>query len=412
MKGRARTAILLTVFLDLLGFGIVIPILPLYASEIANHPSAWMEGANRALGLAQPGAFWAGTTMVGFSLMQFVAAPLLGRLSDRVGRRPVLWVSLLGTSAGLVILGLTQRFEWVLAARLLDGITGGNIPVAQAAMADITPPAERSKAMGMIGAAFGLGFVFGPAFAGLLSGTRLGVHLPFLVAAALSLVASILVVAWLPETLPREHRDRAARDDSRGHALLDALRTDGLRSVLAIAFLAMCGFAMMESTFSLLVHARFGFDQRAVGYLFGFVGVLIVLYQAGLVRLVAKRMPERVALAAGLVLMATALYLLPTTPWKWPFLLLMAPLAWGSGMNGTATQALASRLAGPERQGSTLGALGAVQGLGRIAGPAIATFAFARFGPASPYHLAAAAVACAFVLSLVLHRPERAPAAR
>lgn len=413
---RARLAIFLTVFVDLLGFGIVIPILPLYAKGIAANPSPWMASLNQALHLQDPGAFWAGVAFVSFSVMQFIATPLLGRLSDRVGRKPVLWISLLGSALGYLVLALTGRFEWVLAARILDGITGGNISVAQAAMADTSTPEERSKALGMIGAAFGLGFVLGPALAGLLSGSAFGAdllasrgwHLPFFAAAALSLLASMLVLTAMPETLTPEVRERARQEETRSHALLAAWQRPGMAQVLLIALLAMAGFAMMEGTFSLLAHARFAFGQRQVGFLFAYIGILIVLYQGGLVRLVAKRVPERAAMALGLAAMALALPFLPSAPWAWPFLLLLLPLAWGSGMNATATQALASRLTPAAEQGSLFGALNAMQGLGRILGPLIGTYAFARFGPAAPYHIASAFMIGALLLALTIRRPEPA----
>jgi MFS family permease len=409
-------AIFLTVFVDLLGFGIVIPIMPLYAKSIALHPSSWMAGINQALGLNDPGAFWAGVAFVSFSLMQFIATPILGRLSDLVGRKPVLWVSLVGSALGYLMLALTSRFEWVLAARVLDGITGGNISVAQAAMADSSTPEERSKALGMIGAAFGLGFVLGPALAGILSGSSLGLrllqeqgwHLPFLVAAGLSLGAALLVLTSMPETLTPEVRARARHEESRGHALVKALRRPGMPQVMLIALLAMAGFAMMEGTFSLLAQARFGFGQREVGFLFAFIGILIVFYQGGLIRVVAKRMPERVAMGLGLACMGLGLAFLPSAPWKWPFLLLLIPLAWGSGMNTTATQALASRLTPAEDQGGLFGALNAMQGLGRIIGPFVGTYAFARFGPAAPYHVATGCMAGAFLLALTVRSKESA----
>ena len=227
---RARSAIFLTVFVDLLGFGIVIPILPLYAKAIAQHPSGWMSAVNGLLGLRDPGAFWAGLAFVSFSVMQFFAAPILGRISDTVGRKPVLWITLMGASASYVIMAVTGRYERVLAARVLGGTLGANIPVAQAAMADTSTPEERSKVLGMIGAAFGLGFVIGPALAGLLSGSAFGArlfethgwHLPFFVAAGLSLLASLLVLFWVPETLSPEVRERAKTRETRGHALMVA----------------------------------------------------------------------------------------------------------------------------------------------------------------------------------------------
>ncbi len=416
---KARFAVFMTVFVDLLGFGIVIPILPLYAKQIAAHPSPWMAGAAELLGLRDPGAFFAGLAFVSFSVMQFLAAPLLGRLSDKVGRRPVLWISLMGTALGLLIMALTNRYEWVLAARVLDGVTGGNLPVAMAAMADGSKPEERSKVMGMIGAAFGLGFVIGPALAGLLSGSAFGQqlyalrgwHLPFFVAAGLSFLGSLLVIAWLPETLTPELRAKARSEEGRGHALMKALKRPGMAQLLLIALLAMSGFAMMEGTFSLMANARFNFGQREVGYLFTFIGIMIVLYQGGLVRVVAKRVPERAAIWAGLLFMAVALFLLPTSPWKWPFLLLMVPLAWGSGMNGTATNALASMLTPPEDQGGLFGVMSATQGLGRILGPAVGTLVFAKWGFKAPYLVASATVAVGLLLALNLPSPASRRAA-
>lgn len=411
---RAQTAIFLTVFVDLLGFGIVIPILPLYAKAIADHPSAWMESVNHFLGLGgagtTPGAFWAGVGFLSFSLMQFIASPLLGRASDLVGRKPVLWMSLVGSAIGYLMLALTSQFEWMLAARILDGITGGNISVAQAAMADSSKLEDRSKAMGMIGAAFGLGFVLGPAMAGILSGSDFGQHLlatrgwhlPFFVAAGLSLTASLLVLLWLPETLTAEVRARARSHESRGHALVKALKRKGLPQLLGVSLLAMAGFAMMEGTFALLVQARFGFQQREVGYLFAGIGVLLVIYQGGLVRVLAKRIPERTALIAGLVLMGVALPLMPKAQWMWPFLLLLIPLSWGSGMGNTAGSALASQLTPPEDQGSLFGVLNAMTGLGRIIGPAVGTFAFARWGGQTTYVVAGCTLAMALGLALTL----------
>ena len=407
---RAQLAIFFTVFVDLLGFGIVIPILPLYARDLALHPSAWMTWVNGCLRLSDPGAFWAGTALIAFSISQFVATPILGRISDLKGRRPVLWVSLIGSSLAYLVMALTGHFEWVLAARVLEGITGGNISVAQAAMADSSSPKERSKALGMIGAAFGLGFVLGPALAGILSGSRLGQqlhaahgwHLPFFVASGFSLFASMLVLLWLPETLKPEARTHARRTESRGHALLRALKRPGMPQILGIALLAMTGFAMMEGTYSLLANARFGLGQREVGFLFGFIGILIVFYQGGLVRMVSKYVPERLALLAGLALMACFLPLMPYAPWKWPFMLLMVPLAWGSGMNTTATAALASQITPADEQGGLFGVLNAMSGIGRILGPLVGTFAFARYGFASSYWVAAGSVGLALVLALTL----------
>lgn len=414
---RAQMALFLTVFVDLLGFGIIIPLLPLYAKSLSEHPSAWMDSVNRALGLQTPGAFWAGAAFVSFSLMQFLATPVLGRLSDLLGRRPVLWLSLVGSALGYLILGLTTRYEWVLAARVLDGITGGNISVAQAAMADLSRPEERSKAMGLIGAAFGLGFVLGPFLGGVLSGSEWGLslaasrgwHLPFFVAAGLSLLASLMVLLWLPETLGAEARLRARQEERRGHALLLALERPGMPRILAMALLSMTGFALMEGTFSLLAQQRFALTAKHVGFLFGFIGILIVLYQGGLVRWVARKVPERTAVAVGLGLLACTFPLMALASFPWPFLLLMVPLAWGNGMSNTALSALASQLTPAEDQGGLFGVLNAVSGIGRILGPLVGTFVFARWGSLPAYAVAAALVAAGLLIALSL--PRRASAA-
>jgi MFS family permease len=399
---------------DLLGFGIVIPILPLYAKGLAQHPTAWMTRVNGLLGLTDsPFVFWAGVVLVIHPIAQFIAAPILGRISDLVGRRPVLWTSLMGTCAAYLLMAVTGRFELVLLARVLDGITGGNISVAQAAMADSSSPQERSKALGIIGAAFGLGFVLGPALAGILAGSHLGKamlqnygwQLPFFVAAGMSFVASMLVLFFLPETLRPEAKVHARKVQSRGHALIRELRRPGMAQILAITFLAMTGFAMMEGTYALLCARRFNFSQRGVGYLFAFVGVLIVIYQGGLVRMVAKRIKERVALLVGLAMMTLALPLIPYAPWEAPFLLVMVPLCWGSGMNQTATSALASQITPPDEQGGLFGVITSMSTVGRIVGPLLGTFIFAKFGYAAPYWLAAAFLALGLLLAVTLLRP-------
>jgi DHA1 family tetracycline resistance protein-like MFS transporter len=227
------------------------------------------------------------------------------------------------------------------------------------------------------------------------------------VAAGLSLLASFMVLTWLPETLNPETRKHAKACEGRGHALVQALERKGMPQVLGISLLTMTGFAMMEGTYSLMAAERFALTQAQVGYLFGFIGILIVIYQGGLVRLVAKRIPERITLAFGLLLMSIALPTMAHAPWMWPFVLLMVPLAWGSGMSNTAISALASQLTPSDEQGGLFGVLNSIQGIGRIVGPAIGTYVFAREGYAHSYWLAGATVAAGFLLALTL--PDRSP---
>ncbi len=409
MIQRAKFSLLLTVFIDLLGFGIVIPILPLYAKNISAQPSPWMTGINEWFNFTNPSAFWAGIAMVSFTVMQFIATPVLGRWSDKIGRRPLLYISLIGSALGYLVLGLTMRYEWVIAARILDGLTGGNIAVAQAAMADISTPEDRSKSLGMMGAAFGMGFIMGPALAGILSGSSWGnwlyevrgFHLPFLVASGLSLIASLSVLFFLPETLSPENRAKT-NSKKRGHALTQALKRPQMPTLLLISLLTVTGFGMFEGSFSLMTNQRFGFGQSEVGYLFGVIGLLIAIYQGGIVRIVIKFIPEKKLLILGLILLFFAFLTLPIAPLYWPFYLCIIPAAWGSGMNNTSTLALASKLTPPEDQGSLFGVLGAVQSLGRILGPAIGTIAYAKYGYRMPFNIAAGFILLALVASLML----------
>lgn len=409
MKYRAKFTLLFTVFIDLLGFGIVIPILPLYAKNISDNPSPWMVGINEWFSFSNPGAFWAGLAMVSYTLMQFIATPILGRWSDKIGRRPLLYISLMGSALGYLVLGLTMRYEWVIAARILDGLTGGNIAVAQAAMADISTPEDRSKSLGMMGAAFGMGFVLGPALAGILSGSSWGnwllgmhgIHLPFIVASVMSLTASVSVLFFLPETLSEENRKKT-NSTKRGHVLLQVLKRPQMPTLIAISLLTVTGFGMFEGSFSLMANERFGFGQREVGYLFGVVGLLIAIYQGAMVRIVSALISEQKLLVLGLTFLIIAFICLPVAPLYWPFYLCIIPAAWGSGMNNTSTFALASKLTPPEDQGSLFGALGAVQSLGRILGPAIGTLAFAQYGYRMPFHIAVGFIVLALAAALFL----------
>ncbi|MEI6560545.1 MAG: MFS transporter [Verrucomicrobiota bacterium] len=341
--------IFLTVFIDLVGFGIVIPVLPLYAkhfgaSEMTN---GWLVGI--------------------YSAMQFLATPLLGRLSDRVGRRPVLLVSLLGTAVGFFIMGAAQTLAWLFFARVIDGISGGNISTAQAYIADVTKPEERSKAMGLIGAAFGLGFMFGPGIGGVLS--LISLSAPFYFAGALAALNAVLVYWRLPESLAREHR--VAREET---ATLREVFAHGwhLPVLMGSYFFAIVGFSMMTTNFALFTSQRFGYDASHNGYIFIFIGFVGALMQGGVLRRIVKIFREKSIALAGGVVLAIGLILLPLSGSLLSLLAFAALVSIGNSLITPTLNGLASQSADRKWQGRVIGLMQSAASLARWVGPFLA----------------------------------------
>src|SRR5215210_569596 len=274
MKRSPLLVIFVTVFIDLVGFGIVIPVLPFYVV------GTQFDASPRMVGLL----------FASYSVMQLIFTPVLGRLSDRYGRRPVLFFSLLGTSAGFLILGFATALWMLFAGRIIDGISGGNISTAQAYIADVTTPEERAKGMGLIGAAFGLGFIFGPAIGGILS--RWGIGVPFLFAAGLAFANAVLLYFTLPETVTPDHPARVSAAGGGWSQITASLKQPKLAFVLLIFFLFVVAFSIMTASFALYTMYRFGFDAQHNGYLFGFIGVIGVLIQGVLIGRLVKRWGE------------------------------------------------------------------------------------------------------------------------
>lgn len=345
-----------TVFIDLVGFGIVIPVLPFYAEGTA------FNATPRTVGIL----------FASYSIMQLIFAPILGGLSDKYGRRPVLFLSIIGTGIGFLILGLADSIWMLFAGRILDGITGGNISTAQAYIADITTSENRAKGMGLIGAAFGLGFIFGPAIGGILS--RWGIHVPFLFAAALCFANSVLLYFRLPETITPDHpaRNQAAR--GRGlKQLIESLQQPRLAFVLTIYFLFIVAFSIMTTTFSFYTMFRFGYDAQHTGYLFAYVGIIAVIIQGGLIGRLVKRFGELPLVIVGALCFAISLF---AVPFVGPAAGGLAGLLIGGGVfsmgNSLATPALnslASKSVGPAEQGVVLGVMQSVASLARAVGP-------------------------------------------
>jgi multidrug resistance protein len=386
-----------TVLLDLIGFGMILPLLPFYAQEF------------------DASAFEIGLLFSSYSLAQLVCAPLLGRLSDRVGRRPVLLVSIAGSVAAYLLFAAAGSFAMLVLARTLSGVAAANYAIAQAYVADVSSREDRSRAMGLIGAAFGIGFVLGPALGGLLAHlgssealARLGPRLVPLAAAGLAAANLAFALAWLPESLSAELKGRSRRGSWLGFAdLRAAWRSAPLRGLMLLLFLVIFCFSMMETTLALFCQDRFGFGAAETAWLFVFVGVVLVIVQGGLLGWLVKRFGERRLILTGIALMAMGLLLLPFTPasippvWSAAWLLLasLALLAVGQGLNQPSTLGLLSRWTDESAQGSTIGLSRSFGALARTLGPAAGTFLFGWAGSGWPFWAAGGLMLLALALA-------------
>jgi multidrug resistance protein len=372
-----------TVFVDLVGFGMIIPILPLYAER---------QGASE---------IQVGLLLASYSLMQFIFAPILGAWSDRVGRKPVLAASLYGTAIASIAMGVASGIPgalWLLfVARIVDGITGANIAAAQAYVADVTSPEKRARGLGLIGMAFGLGFVLGPAIGGLLA--TIDVSLPFYVVGAVAAANATAMLVRLPE--PERRLAVAAEARSRIARLTLAFRDPRTRLLLVVVLLATTAFAAMEATLALLLKDRFGFDESSAAYCFAFVGVVMAAVQGGLVGRLVERVGERPLIVFGLLLLTGGLALLGVGGWEATAILLaaLALLAVGTGIQTPAVTSLVSRLAPASAQGTTLGVTQSTSSIGRILGPVAGTALYA-VDLGLPYLSGAAVMAAALCVAL------------
>ncbi|MGI9067577.1 MAG: MFS transporter [Pyrinomonadaceae bacterium] len=359
MKRSPLVVIFTTVFIDLLGFGIVIPVLPFYAEGTR------FNATPRTVGLL----------FASYSIMQLIFSPVLGRLSDKYGRRPVLLISIIGTGIGFLILGFAQTLWMLFLGRILDGISGGNISTAQAYIADITTKEDRAKGMGLLGAAFGLGFIFGPAIGGILS--RWGVEVPFLFAAGLCFANAVLLYFTLPETVTADHPARVSAAGGRGWSqLMKALTAPRLGFVLIIYFLFIVAFSIMTTSFSLYTMFRFGYDAQHNGYLFAYVGLIAVIVQGGLIGRLVKRFGELPLVVVGALCFAGSLFAIPFVgPYRGGLLALLIGggiFSLGNSLSAPALNSLASKSVGPAEQGSVMGVTQSVASLARAVGPSIA----------------------------------------
>lgn len=395
---RALLPVLMTVFLDLIGFGIVIPLLPFYAEEY---------GASAAE------VTW---LMAAYSLAQFLFAPLWGAASDRFGRRPVLLASIMMTAVGLAGFAAAETLAGLFAFRILHGAMTANISTAQAAVADITPPHQRAMGMGLIGAAFGVGFTVGPFMGGeltdpgiaaalsdLLGGLEINRYaVPIWVAAGMSAVNLLMTAVLLPET--RRPGSTSRPRTLNPAAFVKVLRHPVVGLCVLLTFVLTMSFAMMESTFTLFAeHAR-GLDAPQVGRMFGVAGIVMILVQGGLIRPLVKRFGESALVPVGIAILAVGLALLPFAPPVGPMVAVFVWIAIGNGISSPSLQALISKGTSPEEQGFVLGTNQSMSALARAIGPTIGGLLYTGMGPSSPFLAASGVLAIAVGLAVVAVR--------
>ena len=380
MKNKPLASIFLIVFIDLLGFGLILPLLPYYAESF---------GASDTL---------IGILVASYAAAQLVGAPLLGRLSDRFGRRPILLLSLFGTLLSFLLLGFAKTLALLFIARITDGITGGNISVAQAYIADVTTAKDRAKGLGMIGAAFGLGFIFGPATGGFLS--QWGYAVPAFAAAGLVSINLLMVYFWLPESLTAERRAELAQKEKPKftlNALFDALRRPFSGSLLITRFVFGMAFSIFQTIFSLYALRRFNLDAQQTGYVLTYVGVLSVIVQGGLVGKLSERFRDDLLITVSVGIMSVSMLAWAFAPSVVMLLVILAPTAFSGGILNTVISSALTKAVQPQEIGGILGLSASIESLTRVIAPTLGGFFLEQFGTWSPGVFGAVLLAGLFV---------------
>jgi multidrug resistance protein len=376
-----RLAVLIAVnFVDMIGFMIVLPLLPFYALELRATPEM------------------IGWLIASFSIAQLVSAPVWGRVSDRYGRRPALLIGLTASAVAYVVFGLAESLWLLLLSRMVQGAGGGTTGVAQAYVADTIAPADRARALGWLSAATSAGVVLGPAIGSFAA--HFGQEAPGLVAAALCGVNILFAWRWLPESKPREEGPAKPRPPV-WHAAWTALRHpgSGLARLLWIYGIGMLAFSAQTSTLSLYLGAEFGLDEKTIGPIFTYIGVLSFTMRSLLLGPIVDRLGEARTMRVGTVLLVLGLvlYPVPTSLWTLAAVIPLVPI--GTALLFPSTTSLMSRHSDPRELGATMGVAQTFAGLARVAAPLLATMAFQRLGHGWPFYLAGGCVAVVGILA-------------
>ena len=378
-QSRALIFIFLTVMIDVIGFGIIIPVFPRLIEELTGK------------GLSQASA-WAGMLMVSFAVMQFLFSPVMGELSDRYGRRPILLLSLLGLSLDYLLHAFATTIAWLFIGRIFAGICGASFTTANAYIADISNEEDRAKNFGLIGAAFGLGFIIGPAIGGLLG--DVATRLPFYVAAGLSFANFLFGYFFVPESLsPDLRRQPSLKKMIPGVSLQHLSTYKGLGLLIVALFLANVAGQVLPAIWSFFTMEVYTWDEMDVGLSLTFVGLLVAIVQGGLLGRIVKTFGEHKTILGGFILWSIGMTLFAFAVEGWMIYLILIPYALG-GVAGPTLQGLLSKNVNDREQGNLQGALASMLSITTIIGPAIATTLFFRFTqevyfPGAPYIVSA-----------------------
>lgn len=386
-KNKALIPIFIVVLVDLLGFSIILPLLPFYALQF--HVSSEAIGMIAAV----------------YSICQFVASPILGSMSDRFGRRPVLIYSQLGSFIGFILLALAGNVWVIVLSRVIDGLSGGNITIASAYVADVTDPKDRAHSMALIGIAFGMGFLFGPLLGGELAHAY-GTAAPAYAAAAMALTSTLLSIFYLKE--PAVHR---SGDHKKGFAqytqAISYFKIKNLRTMLLIFFFFALPFSIYVSMFSLYAHIELNFTEREVGRFLAYVGFLGIIYQGGVIRPLVKKIGELSLLRWGLLAMAVGLLGIVLAE-TWQQLALVALVfSFGTGVTRVVLSSLVSQLAPPDKKGGVIGVSASIESFTRILGPLVGGWILGTMHPNYIGYIGGAMALVGFYLAFTVHRDSK-----
>jgi DHA1 family tetracycline resistance protein-like MFS transporter len=366
MKNKPLFSIFLIVFIDMLGFGLILPLLPYYAETFG--------ASDTVIGLL----------VASYAAAQLIGAPILGRLSDRFGRRPILLISLIGTLIGFLLLGFANTLWLLFAARILDGLTGGNISVAQAYISDVTDAKNRAKGLGMIGAAFGLGFIIGPASGGLLS--QWGYSVPAFAAAGLVIVNLLMVALWLPESLPPNERKTAEkkRPTLTASALIATLKRPFTGPLLITRFFFGLAFSTFQTIFALYALRRFNLGVTETGFILTYVGVLAAVVQGGLVGRLSQLYRDGILITVSVGIMALSLLGWAFAPSVAVLLLILAPIAFSGGVLNTVLSSALTKAVEQQEVGGILGLSASIESATRVIAPTLGGILLGHVGSWAP----------------------------